>query len=332
MVHEERASVIIVTYNHVQYIETCLDSVFSNNPLEVIVVDNGSTDGTVECVENSFVDAKLIKSPTNLGYGSGNNLGVSQASGRFVVILNPDTHVGREWLNGLIRPIESDERKITSPKILSYDGSTVNTCGNIEHFTGLAFTRGLGSSPDNYAIQEFLGGLSGACFAIRRKDFLELGGFDERFFAYMEDVEFSWRAKTNGFKFTYVPESVVCHDYDLEVSPDKIYNLEKGRYMVLRKFFRKREFLLSMPSLLMTEFLTTGYSLVNGWAGIRHKTRAFLDAMGIEPSKVECDRNELIRSLDWKIPSDQLVLTWFDRSIRKSANAVYNLNYRMLTR
>jgi GT2 family glycosyltransferase len=332
MVHEEKTSVIIVTYNHDQYIEPCLDSVFSNNPLEVIIVDNGSTDGTVERVENRFADARLIKSPSNLGYGSGNNLGVSRASGQFVVILNPDTYVEKEWLNRLVCPLETDERTITSPKILSYDGSTVNTCGNIEHFTGLAFTRGLGSPPSDFARQEFLGGLSGACFAMRRRDFLELGGFDERFFAYMEDVEFSWRAKTNDFRFLYVPDSIVHHDYDLKVSPGKIYHLEKGRYMVLRKFFKKREFLLSMPSLLMTEFLTTGYSLVNGWGGIRHKTRALLDAMGIEPHKVECDRNELIRLLDWRIPSDQLVLTRFDKSIRKSANAVYNLNYRMLTR
>jgi len=67
-------------------------------------------------------------------------------------------------------------------------------------------------------------------------------------------------------------------------------------------------------------------------AGIRHKTRALLEALRIEPNKVECDRNELMRLLDWKIPSDQLVLNRFDKSIRKSANAVYDLNYRMLTR
>ena len=93
-----KASVIIVTYNHREYMEDCLSSVLANDPLEVIVVDNNSADGTAEFIEKSFPQVKLIKSSKNLGYGGGNNLGVKHAKGEYVVILNPDTRVEKYFL------------------------------------------------------------------------------------------------------------------------------------------------------------------------------------------------------------------------------------------
>ncbi len=97
-----KASVIIVTYNHREYMEDCLSSVLENDPLEVIVVDNNSEDGTAEFIEENFPEVKLIRSFRNLGYGGGNNLGVRYAKGKYVVILNPDTRVEKNWLEELI--------------------------------------------------------------------------------------------------------------------------------------------------------------------------------------------------------------------------------------
>jgi len=327
-----KASVIIVTYNHRKYMKDCLSSVLVNNPLEVIVVDNGSTDGTAEFIEENFPQVKLIKSSRNFGYSGGNNLGVRCAKGKYVVILNPDTKVEKNWLEELLKPLEKEERLITTPKILTYDGSKINTCGNIEHFTGLTFTRGLNESPRKFNEFEYLSGFSGACFAMRKDDYLELGGFDERFFSYMEDTEFSWRAHAKGFKILYVPKSIVYHDYELRVPPKKIYHLEKGRYIILRKYLTWREVLLMLPSLLVTEILTWGYSILNGVKGVKFKIRGMKDGITTKVEKINCDKEKLLKNLDWKIPEEQLSYSVVDRVIKKIANLVYWINYEVIVR
>jgi len=301
-----------------------------NNPLEVILVDNGSTDRTAELVEMKFPQVKLIKNPRNLGYGGGNNLGVRHARGEYVVILNPDTKVEKGWLEELLKPLEKEQKLITTPKILTYDGSKINTCGNIEHFTGLTFVRGLNEDPGKFDEFEYLSGLSGACFAMRRSEYFELGGFDENFFSYMEDAELSWRAHTKGFKILYVPTSIVYHDYELKVPSKKIYHLEKGRYIILRKYLTWRELLLMLPSLLATEVLTWGYSILKGIRGVKFKIKGMKDGITAKVEKINCDRKKLLRSLDWKIPEEQLSYIVVDRLIKKVANLVYWMNYKVV--
>ncbi|NJF25148.1 glycosyltransferase family 2 protein [Thermococcus sp. Bubb.Bath] len=331
MVLSNKASVIIVTYNHRKYVGACLDSVLANDPLEVIVVDNGSTDGTSEFVEENFPEVQVIRSPRNLGYGGGNNLGVRHARGEYVVILNPDTKVEEGWLEELVKPLAKSQRLITTPKILLYDGSAINTIGNIVHFTGLTFTRGYLEPPERYDKQEYLSGISGACFAMRKGEYLELGGFDENFFAYNEDGEFSWRAHARGFKILYVPTSIVYHDYQLKVPPQKIYHLEKGRYIILRKYLTARQRLALMPSLTMTEILTWGYAVLNGASGVKFKLRGIVDGLKVKTSGVGIN-GEILKELEFRIPEDQLSYTQFDRSIKKIANKIYEWNYRVIAR
>ncbi|ACJ17352.1 glycosyltransferase [Thermococcus onnurineus NA1] len=324
-----KASVIIVTYNHKKYMGDCLTSVLANDPLEVIVVDNGSTDKTPEFIEENFPEVKVIRSPRNLGYGGGNNLGVRHAKGEYVVILNPDTKVGENWLEELVRPLSKSRRLITTPKILLYDGSAINTVGNIVHFTGLTFTRGYLEPPEKYNKPEYLSGISGACFAMRRDEYLELGGFDENFLAYNEDGEFSWRAHAKGFKILYVPTSVVYHDYTLKVPPKKIYHLEKGRYIILRKYLTARQRLAILPSLIMSEILTWGYAVLNGPSGIKFKLKGLFEGLKAEVDKIEAGEG-ILQGLDSQIPDDQLSYTPIDRIIKRIANRIYEWNYRVI--
>ncbi|MDI9615098.1 glycosyltransferase family 2 protein [Methanothermobacter sp.] len=324
----KKASVIIVTYNHSEYIENCVKSVLSNNPLEIIVVDNGSTDGTLEILE-TMSEVRVVSGHGNVGYGAGNNIGVTVARGEYVVILNPDTLVEENWLEELLKPLESHEKLVTTPKFLLFDGSKINGAGLIVHFTGLSFLRGLNADKDEFSKKEFVNGIAGECFAMRRDDYLKLK-FDENLLAYNEDGEFSWRLKVNDFRILYVPESRFYHDYTLTVPPEKIYHLEKARYLILRKYFSLKQIFIIIPSLIIAEILTWGYAILKGSSGVKFKFRAFLDSLKNEVDPVECNIRNLLENLDFQIPDDQLTYSTLDKFIKRFANMVFLINYKLI--
>ena len=323
-------TVIIVTYNHQNFIENCLNSVLSQDPMEVVVVDNNSHDDTVQIIQTNFPQVKLILNPNNGGYGAGLNLGVKHSSGKYLFLVNPDTIMEENAIQELVTPLEKNDKVITTPKILLYDGSMVNTCGNVLHFTGLAFTRGLNSDPMEFNGVEEVPGLSGACFAIKRENYISMGGFNENFFLYMEDASFSWRASLFGFKILYIPTSVIKHDYTLNVGAQKLYFLEKGRYIILRKYLTKKERLKIVPSLLMTEILTWGYSGLSGFDGIKYKSKAVREGLRIDVVKIESDGKELLRSMEWEIPEGQLMYNSAAKALKKAANWIYKKNYERI--
>jgi hypothetical protein len=267
---------------------------------------------------------------TNLGYGSCNNLGVKYALGAYLVILNPDTIVKKGWLEELITPIKVQDKIITTPKILTYDGTFINTCGNINHFTGLTFTRGLGKGPELYSEQEFVSGFSGCCFAMRTENFLELGGFDENFFLYNEDSELSWRSHFKSYRILFVPSSVIYHDYMLKVSPKKLYYLESGRYMMLRKYASYQDIIFFLPSLVVAEILTFGYSARLGLEGIKYKLKAVVNGFSVQIDGPRGDKSFPYESLESVIPIDQLSYNSIDKLVKIAANFIFVINLKVV--
>jgi len=305
-------------------------SIFSLKNLDIIVVDNNSSDGTADFIEEKFPGVKLIRNTDNIGFGSGINQGAQISEREYLVIMNPDTMVEKESIEKMINPLLNENITVTIPKVLLYNSSKINTCGNIEHFTGLSFTRGLGGSKDDCISSNFVNGLSGVCFAIRRVDFLKLGGFDQNFFLYMEDVDLSWKIISAGLKILYIPQAVIYHDYVLEVPPEKIYHLEKGRYIILKKYFTWKEFIMFSPSLIVSEIFTWGYSILNGLSGIKFKLKGTRDGINADVIKVDCNRKELFRWLDFKTPSGQLSYIFLDKTIRRLGNLIYLINYHLV--
>jgi GT2 family glycosyltransferase len=327
-----KASVVIVTYNSARYIDACLKSVLSNDPFEVIVVDNSSTDGCVDKIRNGFPIVNIIENGANLGYGHAVNIGSKEVKGDILVILNPDTKVSEGWLNKLIDVVVTEERLIAVPRILIYDGSMVNTRGNSDHFTGLTFTKGLGMNPNEVPDELNVSGISGACFAMRTKDFLRLGGFDEELFLYMEDAELSWRAHAHGFAFVYVHDSVVYHDYKLNVNAEKLFRLENGRYYLLRKFLTTKDMISIGPSLLMSEVLSWGFAVRLGASGLTYKVKSTMHFFSNPRTIQEIDYKKFLSTFDERIPTDQLEYGFVDKMAKKWANIVYVVNYRILTK
>lgn len=326
------ASIVIVTYNHRDTIGDCLRAALRTDPLEVIVVDNGSSDGTREFLEREFEEVGLIETEENLGFGRGVDRGVGVATGEYLVVLNPDARAAPDAFERLLEPLSTGKDLIVNPKTIVSKTGRVNTCGLTVHFTGLSFVRGYDENPGNYGECESVSGFSGVCFALTQRTYEKLGGFDENIFLYMEDTELSWRATVRGVSILHVPSAIVYHDFDLEVSHEKLYYLEMGRYYLVRKYFGWREFCLLAPSFLVTELLTWGYAARQGLEGIDQKFQATKDGLTVPIRDIDCDPDELLATLDTTIPTDQVSYSLIDVWVKKLANRIYRLNKRVITK
>ena len=247
-------SVIIPNWNGKHLLEECLDSVFAQTfrELETIVVDNGSTDGSLELLRTRYGDRlRLIALPDNLGYAGGNNRGIEAADGTWIVFLNNDTQVDSRWLEELAGAISRHpDVTVFACKVLNYfRRDEIDNVGHLLYPDGINRGRGrLETDLGQYDREEEVFFPSG-CAATYRKDLLDaIGGFDESFFAYGDDTELGLRARLYGAPCLLAPRAVVYHKYSETTgtySEFKVYQVERNRVWVLMKCFPLRWILLS---------------------------------------------------------------------------------------
>ncbi len=272
------ASVIVLTYNSREFVDRCLDAVLAQTypNFEVIVVDNGSCDGTADFVSARYPHTLLVRSRDNAGYGAGNNLGVADAVGELLVFLNPDAIPEREWLCQLIEGMQRHGRQFATSKItLLSDQQRLNSGGNLIHYLGLSFCRGLKSPRSKYDRPELVSGASGAACVISRSLFDRIGGFDPSFFLYHDDVDLSLRVLLTGERCLYVPDALVAHDFEQTVPPIKWGWIEAQRYAILLKVFRFRTLLVLLPALIAIDIVTFAFLATRGPAFVSAKLRSY---------------------------------------------------------
>lgn len=337
------ASVIVLTYNARPFISRCLSALAAQTctDFEMIVVDNASYDGTADFIREQFPQVQLILSPSNGGYGAGNNLGASAASGDTLVFLNPDAIARPDWLEQLLGAMHSHRRKFATSKIvLQSDPTRLNSGGNLIHYLGLSFCRGLNEPVDLYDMPELVSGASGAACAIARDLFERIGGFDPTFFLYHDDVDLSLRALVAGEPCLYVPSAVVAHDYNLSVPPIKWGWIEAHRYAILLKTFSLRTLLLLLPALAAMDVITFAYLAKRGPAYIRAKLQSYgwltrnARAIGAgrrrtQTTRVTSDR-ELLQALTDRIPYEQLLSPTLSYAARLLGEPWFRLYRRLL--
>jgi GT2 family glycosyltransferase len=277
------ASIILVDFNNGATIGPCLESITAaldsttGETAEVIVVDNGSSDGSPEFIAETYPWITLVRSDTNLGFGGANNLGAHQAAADLLVFVNPDTIVTPGWWQALVAPLQANESAglATARILLADEPDRLNTAGNDVHLTGLTLCRGMGRGAAAYDQPATVSAVSGAAFAVRRDLYRRLGGFDAGYFMYMEETDLSWRAQLAGYRCVYVPESVVYHHYRLRFGPDKTFYQERNRYRLLLKTLKWPTLLLLLPALVLAEIVTWGFVMTGDrqhWTG---KLRAY---------------------------------------------------------
>lgn len=277
-----KLSIIIVTYNSAKDIAACLESlkfrgrrVQEEDEYEIIVVDNASSDETRDILAR-FPDLRLVFNDKNLGYARANNQGVALARGEYLLFLNPDTILEPDAIDRLVEFLDRHpDVGAVAPRLLNPDGSQQLSIRSFPTFKSVLYemvglsrlfpgTR-FGSwrlRSFDYNRPAFIQQPMASCLLIRRSVFAELGGFDERFPIYYNDVDLSFRMHQKGYKTAYLPQSRVYHKIGASTDPLKtkmIFENHRSLFRFLAKHDKSRLFylkaLLLLPLLEITALL-----------------------------------------------------------------------------
>ena len=270
-------SIIILNYNAGKLLLNCIDSVFKSTyqNFEVIVVDNLSTDNShVRCKEK-FEKIQLIENKENLGYCEGNNIGIRNANGEFIIILNPDTIVEPNWLNHLMSAYNKFGEGLYQPKFFSLkEKLVIQSTGNMLHIFGFGFARDKGKI-DNEKIKsiEKINYASGTCLFTSKIVLDKIGLLDPFLFLYHDDLDLGWRAAHIGINSFYVPKSIIYHaeSYSIKWSSKKFYWLERNRKYCLLTHYSKETYAKMRLSLFLVDLCVWLFYLSKGFLGAKIK-------------------------------------------------------------
>lgn len=210
-------SIIILNWNGKNHLKKCLRSIksISYSPYEVIVVDNNSKDGSAEMVKKEFPWVRLIRNSVNMGYAGGNNKGIRESKGKYIFILNNDTEVTKDFLEPLVKVLESDKKAgCVQPKLAYGDHrDMLNAVGSYLTSTGFLYHYGYRKNAKlaMYNKPLFIYSAKGAAMLLRRSALDKVGLFDEDFFIFFEETDLCHRLWISGYTVKYEPTSLIYH-------------------------------------------------------------------------------------------------------------------------
>jgi GT2 family glycosyltransferase len=236
-----RVSIVILNWNGRHHLAPCFETLraldYPRDKYEVVLVDNGSDDGSQAEVRNKHDWVRLIENERNRGFAAGCNQGAAEAKNgplnpSQVVFLNNDIHVDRGFLRALVAPVAAGVAIASTGKMFSWDGKVLNSVGGGMNFHGIGLQRGYLEAPapeyDGHRKSLFA---CGGAMAMDIDAFFEVGGFDEEFFAYYEDVDLGWRTWVQGYEVHYEPRAVCYHHHS---STSRRVPLERLRLLQVR--------------------------------------------------------------------------------------------------
>jgi GT2 family glycosyltransferase len=242
-------SVVILNWNGERYLRECLSSVTSQDypSIEIILVDNGSADRSVEIVRSGFPDVRVVETGRNLGFAAGNNVGIRDAKGQYIVIFNNDAEMERTCVSQMVHALERNPTcGACATKIFLKNGSgLLDAAGIVVCLDGLSIGRGRLEPGEGYDREEEVFFASGCCMMCRKEmldDAAVSDGqyFDESFFMYADDTDLGWRARLRGWKTIYTPKAVVYHMHSAssaDYSPLKAFLVERNRIWIQWTYF-----------------------------------------------------------------------------------------------
>jgi hypothetical protein len=266
-------SIIIVTWNCRDYVLRCLETIFSQQAVdfEVIVRDNGSTDGSGPAIAENFPQVKLLGDGRNIGFSAANNEAINQARGSYLLLLNPDTELSPTTLERFIRAAQqAADQAMLVPTLLNGDGTlqpSRHAFPTVGGWARRALSRlGRGSTgaggPVDWAI--------GACWFLPRSIFQQVGGLDANFFMYGEDLDYCWRVRQAGFQIVWTPQIEVTHFGNVSGQQQWGEQRLARTYRSLVQFWRKHFNPLYVVGLML---MWLAYLLAGGLGGLARQLR-----------------------------------------------------------
>ena len=258
------ATIILVNYQGRGVLGKCLDAVSRQSGVrfEVVVVDNASPDGSADEAEGR-TGVRLVRNAGNVGFGAACNQAAALAQGRHLAFLNFDSTPEPEWLAALVAVADATPEIGAVQGIVLLPGGAVNTAGNRVHFLGFSWAPGAEHAPTGAPYAVAAG--SGAALLVPRARFEQVGGFWDELFLYVEDTDLSWRLRLLGLQVLACPQARSEHAYEFGRNPEKFFQLERNRLLMLGANYQLSTLVRLAPLLLATEAALLLVAARGGW-------------------------------------------------------------------
>ncbi len=261
-------TVVVLNYNGKKHIKECLGSIFRMNypQFKVVVVDNASSDGSLDSVRKKYPQVKTVKYDRNHGFAKAYNMALEEIESEFVVLLNNDVTVEPDWLRELMPYIIYDnEVSAVTPKMLFMQNTcAINAAGGKCDIYGSGWNRGNGETDNGQyeRVEEVFYANCGA-IVIRRDAWKDVGSFDEQYFLYGEDLDWCWRARLKGYRIVYVPHSRIYHEWRASNGP-MIPLLERNWLATALKNYDSGTLMRLAPRFVALKSAVAAWLLFNG--------------------------------------------------------------------
>jgi GT2 family glycosyltransferase len=270
-----RVGVVVLAWQDEPWLGACVESVLASTGvhIDLVVVDNGCRPDDLAAVADPE-RFRVLRPGSNLGFAGGCNLGASVLDTEYVALVNSDCVLRPDTLRQLVDearrpgvgPVMASVRIADTPELL-------NSAGNPVHIVGLSWAGRMYETESRTEAFDVTAA-SGACVVVKRAVWAGLDGFDDQYFAYVEDTELSLRAWQQGLSARCVPTAIALHHYEFSRNATKMYLLERNRLMMIATLWSTRALVVLGPLLLAVELLLVGHALSRGWA--RQKLRGWL--------------------------------------------------------
>jgi GT2 family glycosyltransferase len=298
-------SIIIVNWNGRELLQECLESLRRQayRAFSVILVDNGSHDGSRAFVSEHYPEVSIVALPDNRGFAAANNVALNMVETEFVALLNNDAVPDPLWLKSLVEALEENPQAgLAASKMLLYDRrGNIDRAGDGYTKTGAALLRGRGLSADCHGVREWVFGACAAAALYRMAMLHDIGFFDEDFFLLYEDVDLSFRAQLKGYQCLYVPEALVYHRSSSSIVCDSPLSVYYGHRNLEWVYIQNMPFRLLLRTIfahILYDIAALSYFAVSGRGkdffrakidAVRGLTRALKKRQLIQSGKVADD-------------------------------------------